>query len=210
MSDTAAGPDAIGPPRVYIETNFVVHAARGQRQVAACQELLTLAEADRIRLAVPAFALVEPWQSFQTRRGRMNAFLGTLEREAKALDFLRDAADAAGKLQATLTQAFEAEQRELETLVPRLAAAADVLPVDAAVMAAAFAFADAGDLRLPDAVVAAAVLADAGDHPGLKLFLTTDRDLLALKPRFQSVGVDLKSGFAGGLAAIRRTVDKEL
>lgn len=45
---------------VYVESNFVLGLALAQEQFESCEEILSLCEAGRIRLDVPAFSLAEP------------------------------------------------------------------------------------------------------------------------------------------------------
>ena len=201
---TAAAPK---PPRVYIETNFLSQLARRQEQVAACETILAAAEAGSVRLAIPAFALVEPWQSARTRRGRVNALQTHVDQEVAAVDLTRgpggkgrDAAVAS--FRATLTDAVESELEALHGLIPRVAAASDVLPVTAEIFEEGQQFAADGDLLPPDAVLAAAILDDADGRVGPQVFLTTDRDFLALKPRFEACGVHTILSFERGAEAI--------
>lgn len=46
---------------VYIESNFVLELAFLQEQSSSCEEILRLAEGAHIRLVVPAYALIEPY-----------------------------------------------------------------------------------------------------------------------------------------------------
>ena len=49
--------------RVYVESNFVLELVLEQEQHQACEEILTLAASRTIELALPAFALIEPYES---------------------------------------------------------------------------------------------------------------------------------------------------
>jgi predicted nucleic acid-binding protein len=49
--------------RVYVESNFLLELVLEQEQHHACEELLTLAASRTIELALPAFALIEPYES---------------------------------------------------------------------------------------------------------------------------------------------------
>jgi hypothetical protein len=61
--------------RVYVESNFVLEIVLEQEQHQACEAILTLAESRAIELALPAFALVEPYESMvrDERDGRLLA-----------------------------------------------------------------------------------------------------------------------------------------
>lgn len=56
---------------VYIESNFVLELAFLQEQSSSCEEILRLAEGEHIELVVPAYALIEPYETLvRRRRGR--------------------------------------------------------------------------------------------------------------------------------------------
>lgn len=48
---------------VYVESNFVLELALAQEQSESCGEILSLSEARRIRLVVPAYSLAEPYET---------------------------------------------------------------------------------------------------------------------------------------------------
>lgn len=54
---------------VYVESNFVLEIALGQEQVEAAETILARAEQHEIALAIPAFALSEPFSTV-THRSR--------------------------------------------------------------------------------------------------------------------------------------------
>lgn len=48
---------------VYVETNFVLELALGQEQSDSCREILRLAQSENLSLAVPAYSLMEPYET---------------------------------------------------------------------------------------------------------------------------------------------------
>jgi hypothetical protein len=54
--------------RVYAESNFVLEIVLEQEQHQACEELVSLASAGSIELVLPAFALLEPYQTIVRRK----------------------------------------------------------------------------------------------------------------------------------------------
>ena len=48
---------------VYVESNFVLELALLQEQSRSCEEILGLAEDGRIQLVVPAYSLIEPYET---------------------------------------------------------------------------------------------------------------------------------------------------
>jgi hypothetical protein len=49
--------------RVYAESNFVLELVLEHEQGTACEEVVCLAESRRVELALPAHALIEPYQT---------------------------------------------------------------------------------------------------------------------------------------------------
>jgi hypothetical protein len=54
--------------RVYAESNFVLELVLEHEQHQACEELVSLAAVDSLELVLPAFALLEPYQTIVRRR----------------------------------------------------------------------------------------------------------------------------------------------
>ncbi|MDZ4763389.1 MAG: hypothetical protein SGI73_02480 [Chloroflexota bacterium] len=70
---------------VYVETNFVLELTLLQEEMPACERILTLAETDAIRLILPAYALIEPYETL-IRRGKARRQLASnVETELREL-----------------------------------------------------------------------------------------------------------------------------
>ena len=52
---------------IYIESNFVLELALVQEQEASCENLLQVCEAGRAKLIIPAYSLVEPYETLVRR-----------------------------------------------------------------------------------------------------------------------------------------------
>ena len=91
--------------RVYAESNFVLEIVLEQEQHKACEELVSLAANQSIDLVLPAFALLEPYQTIVRR-----------EREGKGLR--RELDVRATQLERTASMTAD---------VPRLRDASDIL-----------------------------------------------------------------------------------
>ena len=48
---------------VYVESNFVLELAFLQEQCSSCEKILSLCEARRIQLLIPAYSLAEPYET---------------------------------------------------------------------------------------------------------------------------------------------------
>lgn len=70
---------------VVVESNFVLELALRQEEFEHCEEILRHAEAGSIRLAVPAYSLVEPYQTWHRRAGERERIRDDLERQLSDL-----------------------------------------------------------------------------------------------------------------------------
>jgi hypothetical protein len=57
---------------VYVESNFVLEVALLQEQHESCEKIIELSEAAKAHLIVPAYSLVEPYETIAryARTGR--------------------------------------------------------------------------------------------------------------------------------------------
>lgn len=197
--------------RVYVESNFVLEIVLEQEQHQACEEILTLAESQAVELALPAFALVEPHESMvrDERDGRLlaeslRATATQLQRTASiAADVprLHDAGDL-------LVRATQEAWTRFGNLRTRLLDVAHILALDAATIRDASQLIAEFGLGLPDAVMLASVLTDAGAQPSPSMFLnrnTKDFDN-DVKERLAQVDCQLLWSFNGGLQRIRHMI----
>jgi hypothetical protein len=74
---------------LYVESNFVLELALVQEQQASCEEIVRLGEARKVRLVLPAYSLVEPYETLVRRhrqrkkmKADLDAELGQLTRTA--------------------------------------------------------------------------------------------------------------------------------
>jgi len=73
---------------VYVETNFVLELALLQEQQESCQQLLNLAEADRINLILPAFSFTEPYETLIRREKNAEIYHKICTKSFLSLDVL--------------------------------------------------------------------------------------------------------------------------
>lgn len=48
---------------VYVESNFVLELALLQEQQDSCEKIIALCEADKAHLVIPAYSLIEPYET---------------------------------------------------------------------------------------------------------------------------------------------------
>ena len=163
---------------VYVESNFVLELALLQEQSASGEAILRLGEERRVHLVVPAYALVEPYETLTRRHKQRREMkkdfdveLGQLARTATYTDRLNGLRD----LTALLIQSADEAERRLEEVRSRLLNTAEVIPLDAAVLAASAAPRREHGLSPQDALVYAAVLSHLQRvRPAQSCFLNRD------------------------------------
>ena len=123
---------------VYVETNFVLELALLQDQHASCEKILGLCKERHIQLVLPAYSLAEPYETLtrqQKQRQRIEKELGP---QIKQIARTATYADKLSGLDLTalLIQSADEEAKRLEEVRSRLLETAEVVPLDASVLAA--------------------------------------------------------------------------
>jgi predicted nucleic acid-binding protein len=200
--------------RVYAESNFVLEIVLEQEQHRACEELVKLAATKSIELVLPAFALLEPYQTIVRRKTEGKGVHDGLVKSARQLQRtawiaadvprLREAADI------LLRAEQEASKRFLDVRT-KLLDVARMVVIDGSVLRAASELTTQLDLELPDALFLASVLGDADEQPLPSIFInrnTKDFDDPDVKARLRRVACDLVGKFDDGLARVKSVLAK--
>jgi predicted nucleic acid-binding protein len=161
--------------KVYVESNFVLELALLQEQHASCEKILCLCESADIQLAIPAYSLIEPYETLirhHHQRKRIKTDLdGEIRQIARTAGYtqrLRGFQD----LTALLIDSADEEASALESVRTRLLKSAEIIPLSNEILAAASQYRRAHDLSPQDAVVYASVLSDLNQFtPPLSCFL---------------------------------------
>jgi len=152
----------------YVESNFVLEIALGQEGAADARELLAAAQEGQIELAIPMFALCEPYATVTNNaygRRRTSEELDSQLRRAERNQENRDLAAAARQGWAAAAVTLDKQEMDsLEAVVADLLQVATVLPLTAAIHAASISFQAEHDLAPADAVVYATVVDDLGQR----------------------------------------------
>src|SRR5581483_5512850 len=112
-------------------------------------------------LAIPAFALIEPYQTIERHRDTRRTMAQQVDDQLKYLQRTRPLAEKASELKGVFAAAEQRAAEEYARVRIELTERARLLALDADVWKSRRAFLDRG-LKLPDAVMLATVLAD--DH----------------------------------------------
>ncbi len=153
---------------IYVETNFVLEIALAQEQHESCEDILALCLADRARLLIPAFSIVEPYQTLKRRHSQRRQTKRELDRELIQLTrtegYAHSLSGSLSLVDLLIDSTYE-ESRRLETTRAQLIQTAEILPLDAEILSAATPQQTEYDLSPEDAIVYATVLSHLEGHP---------------------------------------------
>lgn len=169
---------------VYVESNFVLEIALGQHEAAAAESILAGAKLGKINLAVPVFALLEPFSTVTQRGNRRRNLTNRLDEELRDLRRLLPHGDDVRELE-RLGTVFDAikdrETLRLVSTVKQMYEVAKIIDIDGIVYEKAMNQASTYQLSMNDAIILSAIhkhLQDTG-VPGPHYFATRDAaDLL--------------------------------
>lgn len=146
---------------LYVESNFVLELALVQEQHASCEEIVCLSEAREVRLVVPAYSLVEPYETLVRRHRQRKQMKADLDTELGQLT--RTAAYSqrlAGfqSLTALLIESANEEAKRLEGVRERLLRTCEIIALETSTLISAARYQIDHDLSPQDALVYASVL----------------------------------------------------
>ena len=160
---------------VYVETNFILEVALLQEQHASCLHIIDLCEAERIRLIVPAYCLVEPFETLirhQKRRRKMKQDFDTeLSQIARTATYVERLGEFRSLTDILINIAQE-ETTNLDKTLSRLINCADLIPLDSAVIHHSAQSQETHGLSPQDAIVYSSVVQQLDRlHPHQSCFL---------------------------------------
>ena len=144
---------------VYVESNFVLELALLQEQSNSCEDILSLAESGGIRLVVPAYSLIEPFETLIRREKDRRGTGQELNNQIKQI-----------------LRAAEEDKKRLKSVRSRLLQSACVIPMDASVLRDAEKHEQELKLSPQDAHIYSAVLGNLRQpEDRVSCFLNKDR-----------------------------------
>lgn len=147
----------------YVESNFLLEIALGQEQEDAASSILRLAEDQLISLAIPSFALSEPFSTVVHRHAHRMERIGELQKELVQLRrsvSRRDEVAALGELLSQMTNVATEEVGSLKAVVSRVLEHARIIDTTRATFQAALTIEREYSLTIQDAIILAAVQSD--------------------------------------------------
>jgi predicted nucleic acid-binding protein len=166
--------------KIFVESNFVLELALRQEQHPSCDGLLGLAESRSVELLVPAYALIEPYETLIRRGNERRRIQREVEAELRQLARSGQYADALRGFRSTtaiLAESIDDEIGRLDELHTRLLDCAVLLPFSETILRLATECRHRHALLPPDSLSYATVL----DHlragpPAESCFVTRDRE----------------------------------
>ena len=146
---------------IYVESNFVLELALVQEQQASCEEIVRLGEARKARLVIPAYSLVEPYETLVRRHRQRKQMKADLDKELGQLTRTATYSQRLGGFQsltALLIDSADEEAKRLEEVRARLLNTCEVISLEASTLTAAARYQVDHDLSPQDALVYASVL----------------------------------------------------
>lgn len=148
---------------VYIESNFVLELALGQEQAIFADAILKAAEAKKIELAFPSFALSEPFTTVMHRRGerrrQYDAFLKMLDQIKRSEAFKKIALDVE-QLIDVLKQAQKNDFDPLHATIERMLAIGRVIEITTPIFQQALTYQTSLDLSPQDSIIYSSIVSD--------------------------------------------------
>lgn len=146
---------------VYVESNFVLELALLQEQHVSCEEILQLNETGKIQLVIPAYALAEPYETLVRHHKERKRIKAEIDRELRQLARTTTYAQQLSEFQsltALLIDSADEETKRLERIRARILKAAEVVPLDASVLATATQYQKIHGLPPQDSIMYVTVL----------------------------------------------------
>ena len=146
---------------VYVESNFVLEIALGQMDAPAAERILDSAQLGEFALAIPSFALFEPFITVRDRRSRRNHLMNQMNKEMRELKRSQPHEDDVLGIEPIadrFTAIDEREHRRLIFTIQRMFDVAEVIEIVPEIYGEAIHTAQDFGLKLQDAIIGAAAL----------------------------------------------------
>lgn len=148
---------------VYVESNFILEFAYLQEEYESCDRILKLAEAGKIQLVAPAFAIAEPFSAWVGRKRRRAELHQKLTSELREMGRSEPYADAHEEFQSITTALLvsgEDEKLRLDAAIKSFVKVAALIPIEGTTILSAIEIQQSRRLEPQDSIVYASVLSD--------------------------------------------------
>lgn len=152
--------------KIYVESNFVLELALTQEQQASCDAILTHCESGAADLAIPAYSLIEPYETLIRRHQERKRIKRDLDDQLRQLARTAAFAEQSWRFQdltGLLTESAVEEYARLDQVRSRLLRTARNIPLETDILSSAAHHQSRHDLSPQDAIVYASVMMDLGN-----------------------------------------------
>lgn len=146
---------------IYVETNFVLELAFEQEQGESCEQILQLAETEKIKLILPAYSLAEPYEKLNRQaknRKKLQSELNIELRQLSRSKTYTNRIESIKDLAKLIVQSNEEEWQRFIQYRERLINYAEFIALDVCILQTAASFETLFDLGSQDAIVFASVI----------------------------------------------------
>lgn len=200
---------------VYVESNFVLELALLQEQHQSCSQIVDLAVEGHVHLVIPAYSLVEPYEtltrSFKKRQAIKEEVSAELRQLGRSAPYEEQTATLE-ELTALFIRSQEEEWNRLRNTLKQLLEMAQLIPLTTTVINDSLNQQQQG-LSPQDAVVYSSVLdhlanADGDDHVFLNRN-SRDFDDPDIQDQLEEMGCKILFRFDDGVGYIRHRLDSQ-
>ena len=146
---------------VYVESNFVLELALLQEQHESCEKIIELSEAGKVKLILPAYSLIEPYETivrFAKTRTKISDDLRIEVNQLSRSKPYHEEIEALQKVMGFLVRSKDEEKVRLRSTIDRLLGGTEIIPLDAQNLSSASKYQVDHDLSPQDSIVYASVL----------------------------------------------------
>lgn len=200
---------------VYVESNFVLELGLRQEEHEPCERILQHAETDATELVVPAYSLVEPYETWHRKasdreeaRDRLDSQMTQLSRSESYAEVI----EGSTRITALLTRSIDEDKKRIDDVCRRLLTSGTVAPLDATAGRRALELQVTRDLSPQDAAVFASILfhLEKAGPDGPRIFVTRDPDDFLtpeIKGDLESLDARLIPSFTDAVAFLEASLD---
>lgn len=199
-----------------METNFVMELVLLQEQSASCQTICSLAETQKIELAIPAYALVEPLETLHRHHSRRKQIKQYTEEQLTLLrrsEGYTEKVDRLFEATSVLVDSTELEYTSLFEVQNRLTDVGQILALDSGIIRRFGTVRDDFSLGGPDSLIYASIINDlALSRPATACFLNKNsKDFLnpSITDDLSRFNCTLIPSFDHGLRCISSYLDSQ-
>jgi len=197
---------------VYVESNFVLELTLLQEEHESCERILALSERGRIQFIIPAYSFAEPNEPLGRRERDRKELARQVENElsqlARSIPYKTEST-AFQEVVSLLRRIGSEERQRFAVIRDRLLQSAEVIPLDAAVLASAATCERQFGLSPQDALVFASIVQHLKENPAAACFLTLnskDFDDIDLRKTLALYNCKLLFSFSDGYGYIQSQI----